>query len=241
MRIRCLFVFLVFIGFSFGCARKMSTNPKGDWHPLLIDKELSNFVKLNGTAEYFVEGENIVGVSKSGTPNTFLCTKEKYGDFILEFEVWVDPDLNSGVQFRSNSDDAILDGRVHGYQVEIESSPRKWAGGIYDEGRRGWLYTLDSNPEAKEAFVVGDWNHYRVEAVGNEIVTWVNEIQCTHLIDDMTASGFIGFQVHSIENKEQENKQVNWRDIRIKTAGLDSELWPRSSKVTLVNKTGNNE
>lgn len=236
MTVRCLNILLLFVIVNFGCSRKLSKAAKGDWQPLLIDNELSNFTKLNGTAEYFVKDNEIIGTSKLGTPNTFLCTKEKYGDFILEFEVWADPDLNSGVQFRSISDKNIMDGRVHGYQVEIESSPRKWAGGIYEEGKRGWLYSLDSNPEAKEAFMVDKWNHYRVEAIGNEIVTWVNEIQCTHLIDNMTASGFIGLQVHSIGDKKQENKQVKWRNIRIKTSDLESTKWPRSSKVTLVTK-----
>lgn len=207
------------------------------WKSLLIDDKMSNFEILNGSAKYYVDGNTIIGTSKSDTPNTFLCTKEKYGDFILEFEVWADPTVNSGVQFRSNSDAEIMNGRVHGYQVEIESSPRKWAGGIYEEGGRGWLYPLDSNPDAKDAFRVNEWNHYRVQAIGNEIITWVNKTQCTHLIDDNTARGFIGLQVHSIENKDQENKKIKWRNIRIKTSNLKSEQWSTSSKVTKINKT----
>lgn len=238
---RILFFCFFFVLLNFSCSPKISTSKSNGWQPLLIDKELSNFEVLNGTAEYFVEGNTIIGISKMNTPNSFLCTKEKYSDFILEFEVMADPTLNSGVQFRSVSDDAIMDGRVHGYQVEIESSPRKWAGGIYDEGRRGWLYSLDSNPLAKEAFQAGKWNHYRVQAIGNEIVTWVNKIQCTYLSDDLTSSGFIGFQVHSIEDKNQENKEIRWKNIRIKTTNLDSEKWPLSSKVTFVNKTNGKE
>jgi len=237
MTLRFLPFFLILIIICFGCSPKISTATKDGWSLLLIDKELSNFEVLNGTAEYYVEGNTIVGISKMNTSNSFLCTKEKYADFILEFEVWADPTLNSGVQFRSIRDDKIMGGRVHGYQVEIESSPRKWAGGIYDEGRRGWLYSLDSNPVAKDAFKVGQWNYYRVQAIGNEIVTWVNKVQCTYLSDDLTASGFIGFQVHSIEDKDQDNKKVKWRNIRIRTSNLESEKWPLSAKVTFVNKT----
>ena len=237
MNIKIYPIILLFLIGFIGCSPKLSSELKNGWQPLLIDSDLSNFTKLNGEATYYVEGKTLVGVSKLNTPNTFLSNLEMYGDFILEFKVWADPSINSGVQFRSISDPAIMDGRVHGYQVEIESSPRKWAGGIYDEGRRGWLYSLDSNPEAQEAFVVNEWNHYRVEAIGDEIVTWVNEVQCTHLIDNMTASGIIGFQVHSIEKPEQENKMVKWKNIRIKTTALQEELWPRSKKVTLVNKS----
>ncbi len=219
-----------------GCSPRITSELDDGWESLLIDQELSNFTVLNGEAEFYVDGKTIVGVSKMNTPNTFLCTKERFDDFILEFEVWADPELNSGVQFRSNSEAEIMNGRVHGYQVEIESSPRKWAGGIYDEGRRGWLYSLDVNPKAKDAFIVNAWNHYRVEAIGNEIVTWVNEIQCTHLMDDVTLSGFVGLQVHSIEDPKQQYKKVKWRNIRIKTNDLASERWPISDKVTLVNK-----
>ena len=219
------------------CSQKMSPSDSNDWRYLISNEELSNFEVLNGTAQYYVEDNAIVGISKADTPNSFLCTKENFSDFILEFEVWSDPLLNSGVQFRSISDPEVMNGRVHGYQVEIESSPRKWAGGIYDEGRRGWLYSLDSNPEAKEAFKVDKWNHYRIEAIGDEIVTYVNKTQCTYLVDDLTKSGFLGFQVHSIENKEQENKKVKWRNIRIKTTNLDTERWPRSPDVTKVIKS----
>ena len=237
MKLRKYYLFLIVVLTIQACSSRLSTGIRDGWRPLLIDKELSNFIKLNGSADYFVEGNAIVGISKANTPNTFLCTKEKFGNFILEFQVWADPVLNSGLQFRSISDPDIMEGRVHGYQVEIESSPRKWAGGIYDEGRRGWLYALDSNPQAKDAFKVNEWNHYRVEAIGDEIVTWVNKIQCTDLIDNLTSTGFIGFQVHSIENESQENKQVKWKNIKIKTTDLENERWPRSSDVTLINKT----
>ena len=40
----------------------------------------------------------IVGISKLGTPNTFLATQKQYGDFILEFDFKIDEGLNSGVQ-----------------------------------------------------------------------------------------------------------------------------------------------
>ena len=38
-----------------------------------------------------------MGISKTSTPNTFLATKDDYGDFILEYEAKIDPDLNAGV------------------------------------------------------------------------------------------------------------------------------------------------
>jgi hypothetical protein len=168
----------------------------------------------------------MVGVSRAKTPNSFMATKKKYSDFILEFEVKVDFGLNSGVQFRSNSFPDFKKGRVHGYQCEIETSPRKWAGGIYDEARRGWLYPLTINPKGQEAFVNGTWNHYRIEAIGNEIRTYVNGIMCANLVDPLTAEGFIAFQVHSIRNKEDEGKIVRWKNINILTENLTDYRHP---------------
>ncbi len=51
--------------------------------------------------------------------------------------------MNSGIQIRSESTHDYNNGRVHGYQVEIDPSARAWSGGIYDEARRGWLYPLN--------------------------------------------------------------------------------------------------
>jgi len=191
------------------------------WQPLFNGKNFSNWEKKNGTAEYLIDGDEIVGVSAMNTPNTFLCTKESFGDFILEFEAKVEPGLNSGVQIRSLSTEEYKDGRVHGYQVEIDPSERAWSAGIYDEARRGWLYPLTRNPKGSEAFKNGVWNHFRVEAIGDHIDTWINGVQCANLVDDMTSEGFIALQVHGIHSKEQEGLTVRWRGIRILTNDLE--------------------
>ena len=192
------------------------------WQELFNGKDFFNFKQLNGEATYKIENGEMVGISKLNTPNSFMATKKTYGDFILEFDVFVENGLNSGVQFRSLSLPEYNNGRVHGYQCEIETSSRKWAGGVYDEARRGWLYPLTRNPRGREAFVPGQWNHYRIEAIGPNIRTWINDIQCTNLVDDLTAEGLIAFQVHGIHNKEEEGKTVRWKNIKVKTSDLES-------------------
>lgn len=185
------------------------------WENLFNGKNLKNWTKLNGTAEYKVQDGAIVGISKMNSPNTFLATKKMYSNFILEFEFKVDNELNSGVQFRSLSDKNIMNGRVFGYQFEIDPSGRAWTGGIYDEARKGWLYDLAQNQEARNAFRKGEWNSARIEAIGNSIRTWVNKVPVANIIDEQTASGFIALQVHAIGNPTQEGKTVAWRNIRI--------------------------
>ncbi|WP_204524830.1 3-keto-disaccharide hydrolase [Confluentibacter citreus] len=204
------------------CFLSAYAHAQDNWELLFNGKDFSNFNKINGDAVYLIENGEMVGVSQAGTRNTFLATKNQYGDFILEFDVLVDNGLNSGVQFRSLSNSEYRNGVVHGYQCEIETSPRKWSGGIYDEQRRGWLYPLTRNNKAQNAFKNGDWNHYRIEAIGQNIRTWVNGLQCTNLVDDVTSSGFIAFQVHEIYNDADEGKKIKWKNIRIKTTDLEA-------------------
>lgn len=204
---------------------------EGKWKKL-AGKDLNAWTQINGTATFILEKGIVTGTTVLNSPNSFLCTKEKYGDFILEFDTWIDPQLNSGVQFRSESLAEYQNGRVHGYQVEIDPSERAWSGGIYDEARRGWMYTLDNNPKGRKAFRPGEWNHYRLEAIGNSIRTWVNGIPCADVVDYLTPSGFIALQVHSIgEDKSKAGLQVKWKNIRIMTENLSKYATPYSDII----------
>ena len=177
----------------------------------------------------------IVGISKMNTPNTFLATEKNYGDFILEFDFKVDDGLNSGVQFRSLSLKDYQNGRVHGYQFEIDPAERAWTGGIYDEARRNWLYPMTVNPPARTAFKNGQWNKARIEAIGSSIRTWVNGIACANIWDDMTLEGFIALQVHAIGDKAQEGKTVSWKDIRICTTDVEKYKTSDANDAPQVN------
>lgn len=205
-----------------------------NWTKLFDGKTLSGWEKLDGTAEFKVEDGIIVGVSKLGTPNTFLATRKAYSDFVLEYEIMMDDALNSGVQIRSNSVPDFHKGRVHGYQIEADPSKRSWSGGIYDEGRRGWLYNLECNPRAKKAFKHNDWNKFRIEAIGSSIRVWLNGVQTADLVDDLTSKGIIALQVHSIKSKELEGKQVKFRNIRINTKNLGVEKTPIDKDVPQI-------
>ena len=194
-----------------------ATSLQAEWEYMFDGKSLARWEKKNGWAEYRVEDGAIVGKSVPKSPNTFLTTGVEYGDFILELEVKVDKGLNSGIQFRSLSFPEYREGRVHGYQYELDTAERAWTAGIYDEARRGWLYPVDYNPKAKPLFKQNDWNKVRIECVGNNIRTWLNDKPVSHLIDDLTSKGFIALQVHSVRSQEDIGKEVAWRNIRINT------------------------
>jgi len=226
---------IIYGGFSFSVAFFLSASAMAEepWVELFNGKDLSGWILRNGSAVYRVENGEIIGRTVTGSPNSFLCTVSDFSDFILEFEVMKDSVLNSGVQIRSNSYPEYMNGRVHGYQVEIENRPeRRWSGGIYDEARRGWLYDLSSNTAGGNAYRFEGWNKFRIEAYGSSIKVWVNGVPASNLVDDMTPSGFIGLQVHSIGNDAaMEGLEVHWRNIRIITHEVEKYALPMDLEV----------
>ncbi len=194
------------------------TAPRG-WQPL----PLNALRQINGTAIFEIKDRVIKGTTVAGSPNSFLCTPA-YQDFELKFQVKVDPRLNSGVQIRSNSLPEYNKGRVHGYQVEIATNNN--AGYIYDEARRRRFLT--EKRDNLGAFKKDEWNAYRIACIGNTLRTWINEIPCEDLTDDMTASGFIGFQVHSFKG---DPASVWWKDIEIK---ILQPTHPKRIKAAIV-------
>jgi len=185
-----------------------------NWQSLFNGKDLNGWKQLGGVAKYTVEDGAIVGTSVKGTPNSFLCTTEMYQDFILEADVKIDDDLNSGIQIRSNSFKKFEKGRVHGYQVEIDSKGTGFSGRIWDEARRKkWLDNLKDTAAVRAAFIPAEWNKFHIEVIGNTIKTRVNGVPVANLVDTLTKSGFIALQVHRVNNNDR--KQVRWRNIRI--------------------------
>jgi hypothetical protein len=198
-----------------------------DFKPLFDGKSLAGWTQHGGKAKYAVENGEIVGRSVPNTDNSFLCTDKEYGDFILELEFKVHPELNSGVQIRSQvfpeAKEIDVEGktrklpadRVHGYQVEIDPSDRSYSGAIYDEARRGrFLQDLASNEAARKAFKQGEWNKFRIECRGDSIKTWINDVPAVDLKDGVTAKGVIALQVHGV-GKREDPLDVHWRNIRI--------------------------
>lgn len=183
------------------------------WVELFNGTNTEGWSQKNGTATYRVEDGTIIGATAQGSPNSFLCTSESYGDFELAFEVMDDPGLNSGVQIRSASKPDYENGRVHGPQVEIETTPGE-AGYVYSEGTgRGWI---SQTQPIKDAYENGKWNQYLIRANGDRIQTWINGRQIEDVRDAESArEGFIGLQVHGI-GKDEGPYQVRWKNIKVR-------------------------
>lgn len=211
---------LLFAPFFIRCIAQSS---EGGWQTLFNGKDLAGWRELNGKHKWEAKDGMIIGTDVPGQPNGFLCTEKDFGNFILELEVSIDTLMNnSGVQFRTRSTADYLNGRVHGYQMEVDPKPQRWSGSIYDEGgQRGWLYTTELNVPGKRAFKNNQWNKYRIECIGTTMRTWVNGTPIAHLVDAESAKGFIGLQLHANNPSDPPGShQVHFRNIRIKTADI---------------------
>ncbi|WP_083500252.1 3-keto-disaccharide hydrolase [Sphingomonas endophytica] len=188
------------------------------WRDVTPRDGLAGWHKVGGNATYEVVDGELVGRAEPGKANSWLVSDAQVGDFIIEFDAKTDPVLNSGVMIRGQSRPDYRNGVVFGYQAEIDPSKRAWSGGLYDEQRRQWLYTLGRNEAARRAFRSGDWNHYRVEAIGNRLRTWINGVPAADIVDDMDARGFIAFQVHAIPDADAaRHPEARFRSVRIIT------------------------
>ncbi|WP_158857154.1 DUF6807 family protein [Lunatibacter salilacus] len=236
------FILLLFIVFQPSSVRAQ----EAAWRNLFNGKDLSGWKELNGKHIWEVKDGMIIGRTVPGQPNGFLCTEEDFGDFVLELEVSIDTLMNnSGIQFRSQSYPEFKNGRVHGYQMEVDPKPQQWSGAIYEEGaERGWIYPPEKMSQAaKDTFIRDNkkgyqWNHYRIEAVGPIMRTWINGVPVSHLVDDRYLKGFIGLQLHANnENDPQGSFSIRFRNIRIQQGDLS--LSPLNDGVNVVNLLSN--
>ena len=203
------------------------------WIQLFDGETLAGWTIHSGSATYRVEDGAIVGQAVKNSPNSFLCTQREFSNFILEFEVFLeDPELNSGVQFRSQIAEqelvfwfrnqegeyrptTIPPDRVYGYQVEIASEEGGASGGVYDEARRAMIpFWPEKGSKESKAFKNKQWNTYRIECNGDSIKTIINGVVITDFRDALSLQGIIGLQVHDV-GQDSTPYQVRWKNIRI--------------------------
>ena len=224
-----------FLFFLFPCFLFSQSN----WVYLFSENNFSGWEIKQGKANFDINEDNVITATTIlNSPSTYMGTVRHYDDFILEYEIFATPGLNSGVQFRSLVSEK---GQVYGYQCELDTDEfRSWTGGIYDQSRRDlFLYPLTRNEKGKNAFKNGVWNKVRVEAIGNTIRTWVNGVQCSNLLDDTSKTGFIAMQLHSINSEKDLGKVVKWKNMRILTSNLEKNRWPVESYATEINHIDN--
>lgn len=174
-----------------------------------------------GGAEFRVSDGCIVGQSpmQKAAGHTFLVTKSEFDNFVLSFEFQAEDDINSGVQFRSQLG---ADGRVTGYQLEIDTIGKSPTGAIYDEGRRNiFLDDLQTNSAALSAMKRNEWNHVRLQCLGNSIETFLNGVPAAKVVDGVSPRGVIALQIHA---RNPAGTEVRWRNIRLQSIKSGASL-----------------
>jgi putative heme-binding domain-containing protein len=136
-----------------------------------------------------VEEGEIVGRSPGLQKNEFLISELSLGDFELALEVKLVGDQgNSGIQIRSQP---IERGLMRGYQCDIGPG---WWGKLYEEHGRGLLESQGAEAVVRK----GEWNQYRIVAVGSRVRAWLNGQLCFDRDDPAAARhGVVGLQLHS--------------------------------------------
>jgi hypothetical protein len=183
-------------------------------------KDLEGWTPRGGHCTFEASGESIVGTTVKGSPSTYLSTdREDYTDFIFTAELkWV-VDGNSGIMFRAQRKPGGKGETVFGPQCEMEGlgNDRGWSGGIYGQSAGGWLYPLwlDAHKEARNALKENEWNRVTIQAIGNNVKTWVNGIPAAHWETEKYLKGFFSLQVHS-----GQRGTIHFRNIKVKELEL---------------------
>ncbi|NQX39050.1 protein of unknown function [Pedobacter steynii] len=225
-----LTIFFLLIVFNAGAQ-------SNNWQSLFDGKTLNGWKQMTGSASYTVKNGMIVGTTTAKSPNSFLACEQRFtGDFVLELEAMMtDTSTNSGVQFKSNFDAAANNGKglIYGYQYEFDPSARKWSGGIYEEGRRSWLYPVSNNPKGQLFLAPNVFHKVRIECIGNTVKTWLDDQPVSYLVDSLTANqGIIALQVHGIGRPEHAGINIFWKNIRIQTKNIKPLAFPKGIYVT---------
>jgi hypothetical protein len=159
------------------------------------------------------DGALIAGsLSKKQEKNDFLATVKEYGDFELTLK-WklegTEGFVNGGVQFRSKR--IPNHHEVSGYQADLGAG---YDGALYDESRRKKMLAQPSKEVlARAQKPLGEWNEYRIRAVGQRIQLWLNGVQTvdyTETDPGIEMSGMIAVQIHG-----NATSVVRYKDLAI--------------------------
>lgn len=143
----------------------------------------------------------VAGSLKEKIPNNeFLCTKARYKNFELRFQVRLKGEgNNAGVQFRS---ERVADHHeVSGYQCDVgRAFDHSVWGALYDESRRNKMLAEGPADDVKKWTRDGQWNDLRVRCDGPRIQIWLNgepTVDYREADTKIPQTGIIGLQIHS--------------------------------------------
>jgi putative heme-binding domain-containing protein len=140
--------------------------------------------------------------------NTFLCSKKKYKDFEISFQVRIkDGNGNSGLQFRSRIADPSRFA-VAGPQADMGA--RYW-GSLYSERAPAKMLKASSPDVVTKVVKPDDFNDYSVRCAGKHVTIKINgETTVDGDFPELPDEGIIAWQLHA----GFKAMEVTFRNIR---------------------------
>ena len=165
------------------------------WRPLFNNSDLSGW-DIVGDDNWRVE-ERAARADRS-TAASFLVSEDRFADFDLELEFWVDPEANSGVFLRCQDAATITDTSC--YEANIfDTRP--------DQTYRTGAIVNVAEP-AEFVYTGGQWNRLQITARGPQLQLTLNGRLMVDTKDSRFASGPIALQYAA--------GQVMFRNVRIR-------------------------
>jgi hypothetical protein len=206
-RIACSFLLILL--FAIGVVSQAPSG--GGWLPLFNGKDLSGW-KNNGEEKWVAE-QGTIFCESTANKYGYLTTEKTYRNFDLRLKFKGEANGNSGVFIHSKiiGVDPQHGPDIEGMQVEVDPSPGKHTGGLYESGGRGWV--MMPTPEGEQALKSGAWNDLEISVQNNHIVTRLNGVTSVDYIDATPkfTDGVIGLQIHT-----GGGVKMRWKDIYIK-------------------------
>lgn len=168
-----------------------------------------------GLTEYWkVDGNTVTGTTpQDGLKfNTFLCSKGKYKDFELKFQVRLKGGVgNSGIQIRSKIHD-MEKFAVTGPQCDMGAG---WWGSLYGENFGGMMKAADKD-KINKVLKAEDFNDYTIKVHGKHgkhVAIAVNgETAVDADFEKMPDEGIIAFQLHGGPHMEVTFKNIEFKE-----------------------------
>ena len=142
--------------------------------------------------------------------NTFLCSKKKYGDFELQFQVRLKGGGgNSGVQVRSKIANPKTFA-VAGPQADIGAG---YWGSLYGE-HFGGMMKQSPKEVVEKVLKKDDFNDYSIKCVGKHVTIKLNgETTVDEDFAKMPDEGIIAWQLHGGKSMEVIFKNIKFKDL----------------------------
>jgi hypothetical protein len=168
-----------------------------------------------GPGHFELDPQTGVLTSHDGMGLLWYAARE-YADFVLELEFKCEDErTNSGIFVRVPGVPVSDDYIYHSFEIQIDERGE----GIHETGA---VYDAEA-PTAQVAKPPGEWNHYRIEFIGDRLSV---ELNGTRVVDwkaeprgkvaDFAPRGYIGLQNHD------PHSAVYFRNIRVREVGEEA-------------------